>query len=301
MQVTRRTLFDGELLQVMHVRARPSPQEHAEIERQSVNVVVLPLAGVFTMHEGPRKRAIATPSHAALIAAGRPYRTSLLTNAGDECLALRFSASALGRLAPESMSVDGFDLSAFETCTPLAPGALLARGLLWRNFKHGEWDPLEVEEIGAALLVGALRAARKSGRSWERTSRARPARRLRQVGRVLEAVSTHPDRKWTLGALAALAHVSPWHLSRVFREETGASVHQYVIRARLGKALDAVFDSDADLSSIAHEAGFASHSHFTARFRDSFGVTPLDLRRKLRRGTAAQMRRIVTAGTPASL
>ena len=71
MRGARRKLFDGELLQVVHIRARPSP-EKPEIEHQSMNVLVLPLAGVFAMHESPRKHAIATPNHAVLLAAGKP-------------------------------------------------------------------------------------------------------------------------------------------------------------------------------------------------------------------------------------
>jgi AraC family transcriptional regulator len=301
MEVVRRTLFDGELLQVGHARARPSLRGRGEIERQSLNVLVLPLAGVFAMHDGPRRHAIATPNHAVFIAADRPYRMTLPAETGDECLALRFSGDALARLVPEAMSGNGFDFSAFASHAPLPPGILLARSLLWRRFARGEWDPLEVEEVCAGLLVAALHAARKDGRAWNRSARgARSARRLRQVGRVMEAVLAHPDRKWNLDALAALACVSPWHLAHVFREEAGASVYQYVLRARLAKALDAVLDTDTDLSAIAHKAGFASHSHFTARFRALFGMTPVALRRGASRRAAAEVRKIVTARAPAA-
>jgi AraC family transcriptional regulator len=77
MQVARRTFFDGTLLQAIHARARPSPHRHGEIERQSVNILLLPLAGVFAMHDGPRKHVIATPHHAVFVAADRPCRMSL--------------------------------------------------------------------------------------------------------------------------------------------------------------------------------------------------------------------------------
>jgi AraC-like DNA-binding protein len=301
MQIVRRTLFDGKLLQVGHVRARPALQRRGEIDCQSTNVLVLPLAGVFAMHDGPRRHAIATPNHAVFVAAGKPYRMSLPADTGDECLTLRFSAAALARLVPEAMSGEGFNLSAFESCAPLEPRILLARSLLWRRLAHGECDPLEVEEVGVSLLINALRAARKDGQAWNRTPRgAHSARRLRQVGRVMAAVSAHPDRKWNLDALAALACVSPSHLAHVFREEAGTSIYQYVLRARLAKALDAVLDTEMDLSSIAHEMGFSSHSHFTARFHALLGVTPVELRRKATRTAAAQVRKIVTARVSAA-
>jgi AraC-like DNA-binding protein len=57
---------------------------------------------------------------------------------------------------------------------------------------------------------------------------------------------------------------------------------------------DAVLDGE-DLTTIALDAGFASHSHFTARFRDSFGCTPAALRHCARADKVAELRKIVTA------
>jgi AraC family transcriptional regulator len=49
------------------------------------------------------------------------------------------------------------------------------------------------------------------------------------------------------------------------------------------------------LTGIALDAGFASHSHFTARFRGFFGFTPTALRRAATAGHIAQLRKIMTA------
>jgi AraC-like DNA-binding protein len=256
-------------------------------------VLVLPLEGAFVLHDGPRRRAMATPHHAVFVAARRPYRMSLPGEAGDRCLTLRFAPDTLARVAPEAMRGDGFDLSAFESCAPIAAATELARHALWRVLQQPRPDPLQAEELGIELLVGALRAARKDGRSW---SHGGPAarHRLRRIGRVVEAVSAQPERRWTLDELAALAHVSPSHLSHAFRAETGAPVHRHVLRCRLSKALGMLLDSDAEITAIAHDAGFASHSHFTARFGDRYGLTPAALRRQRVRG-GAQVRRFMTA------
>jgi AraC family transcriptional regulator len=297
MQIVRRTLFESELLRVGHVVARPSSSECGEIERQVLNILVLPLAGVFAKHDGPRRHVIATPNHAVFIAAGSPYRISYPAGIGDQCLTLWFSSAALARALPQALSRDGFDSSAFASQALLAPAAMLARSLLWRQLSRGEWDPLEVEELSIGLVASALHAARKDrhGRSRNRT-RGRSDRRLRQVECVKEAISLHPERKWTIGKLAELACVSPYHLAHVFRVEMGVSVYQYVLRSRLAKALDAVLEFDTDLTAIAFETGFASHSHFTARFRALFGLTPVQLRGGASSGKIAELRRIVTAG-----
>jgi methylphosphotriester-DNA--protein-cysteine methyltransferase len=74
--------------------------------------------------------------------------------------------------------------------------------------------------------------------------------------------------------------------ARLQSGEFGTSVYRYAIRSRLAKALDAVLDSNLDLTTIALDAGFASHSHFTARFRAFFGVRPTPCGGRPRSGEA---------------
>jgi len=294
-QIVRRTLFDSALLRVGHVVARPSSPGCGEIERESLNFLVLPTAGVFAKHDGPRRHVIATSNPAVFISAGTSYRLSFPGCIGDQALTLQFSSAALARVLPHAMSRDGFDSSAYATRALLAPSVMLARSLLLRRLARGAVDPLETEELSIGLLVCALSAAHKGTTRRSRGVPRSSGRRWRQVERVKEAISTCPERKWTLGDLADLACVSPFHLAHVFREEVGASVYRYVLRSRLGKALSAVLESDSDLTAVALEAGFASHSHFTARFRELFGLTPTDLRRGTGPREVAQLRKIVTA------
>jgi AraC-like DNA-binding protein len=121
------------------------------------------------------------------------------------------------------------------------------------------------------------------------------ARRIRVLERVKEAVASAPSAKWTVAKLADVANLSPFHLCHVFREMVGISIYDYVLRERLARTLDAVLDCDDDLTSIALDAGFASHSHFTARFRSFFGYTPAALRRIATAAHVAELRKIVTA------
>ena len=297
---TRRTLFEGEWLQVGHITVRPASSECGELETSELNVLALPLAGVFAKHDGPRRHAIATPNHALLISAGQPYRLSFPGCIGDRCLALRFSSEALAQAMPEAMSGDGFDESTYSTHALPPPGAMLARSLLWQRLEQGEVDALEAEERAIDLLEATLSAARRErAETLARRSRAARGggswRRLRPVARTVEAIGNEPERKWTLGDLAALASVSPSHLAHVFRAVTGLPVYGYVLRSRLALALEAVLDSEAGLTEIALDTGFASHSHFTAKFRALFGCTPQQLRRGANRTAVHELRRIATA------
>jgi AraC family transcriptional regulator len=296
----RRTLFDGEWLQIGHITVRPASSACGALESSVLNVLALPLAGLFAKHDGPRQHAIATPHHALLISARQPYRISFPGCIGDRCLALRFSSEALAHAMPEAMSGDGFDLTSFCAQSVLPPSAMVARSQLWQRLDRGEIDALEAEERGVDLLEAALCAARRQDRAASRRNHvARDGngswRRVRPVARTVEAIDAEPERKWTLGELAALASVSPSHLAHVFRAETGLPVYGYVTRSRLMLALDAVLDSDATLTEIALDRGFSSHSHFTAKFRALFGCTPQQLRRDASADTAREVRRIATA------
>lgn len=290
MHIARRTLFESDSLTVGHVVARASSPECGDIERQSSNVLVFPLAGVFARHEGPHRHVIATPNHAVLLAADTPYRISYPGAIGDRCLTLRFSDAALQQLFPAAAARSRRLALASHTLLP--PAVMLARSLLWRRLASARWDRLEAEELAIGLLAAAIRALWRDGRD---ARPARSARRLQSIELVKEAIALYPERRWSLARLADLTDVSPWHLAHTFREEVGVPIHRYLLRARILKALDSVLDADRELAAIALETGFASHSHFTARFRELFGVTPAQLRRRARAGQAAEVRKIVTA------
>lgn len=296
METTKRTLLDSGLLQVGYMRVRPASAQASYAEAPPVNILALPLSGVFAKHDSARQQMMATPGDALLMGAGRPYRISFPGGIGDECLVMRFSDEALAQMAPEAMAADTFDTAAFAPRVLLPAPELLARSLLWRKLASDNADRLEVEELCVHLLNAVLRSARHAHPRVRGALRPNGSgQRLRQLGRVMEAITREPERKWTLAALAELACVSPFHLAHVFRNEVGAPLYAYVVRARLAKALDAVLDDDMDLCAIAYDTGFSSQSHFTSRFRTMFGTTPVALRRTASTRVAAELRKAVRA------
>jgi len=118
---------------------------------------------------------------------------------------------------------------------------------------------------------------------------------MRAVERVKEAIALAPADNWSVARLAKVANMSHYHLCHVFRQMVGTSVYDYIVRERLARTLGAVLDCGDDLTTIALDAGFASHSHFTARFRSFFGCTPAALRRIKTADHVAELRKIMTA------
>jgi AraC-like DNA-binding protein len=285
-EIRRKTLFESQNLQIGLFQARGVSDRCSDVEQQDRNAVVLPLAGVFAKHDAPGRQVIGTPSHAVFVAADTPYRVSFPGGIGDRALVLRFG----NELAPERVDRSGDAALASNGLLP-AP-AMMLRNLLGARLSQGEIDGFEIEAIGLDLLNVSFDAMRKE------RSDVRPAaltRRTRAMERVKEAIAVAPSRKWNVARLAKLANLSPFHLCHVFRQMAGTSIYDYVLQERLAHALDAVLDGDDDLTSIALDAGFASHSHFTARFRGFFGCTPAALRRTASASRLADLRKIVTA------
>ena len=266
--IVRRSLLASGPILIDSFAVDPVSDACGDVERQGSNVVVLPFAGVFAKHDAPGKQVVGTPSHAVFIAADTPYRIAFPGSIGDRAIILRFDSAvvpeAVDRRPGETLGSHGL----------LPPEAMMRRDLLRRRASDPAAETFEIEAIGLELLdlcLGVLR---------DGPSSAAHLRRFRAVERVKEAVAVAPARDWSVAGLAKVANLSPFHLCHVFRERTGTSIYDYVLRERLAQALEAVLDG-GDITAIALDAGFASHSHFTARFKRFFGETPSALRQRI--------------------
>jgi AraC family transcriptional regulator len=95
------------------------------------------------------------------------------------------------------------------------------------------------------------------------------------VHRALDHVRAHLDGPLPLERVARAAGLSPYHFHRVFKALMGETLHQFVLRTRLERAL--VLMSHAPrraLTEIALDCGFASSSDFTRAFKQHHGVAP---------------------------
>ena len=286
LEISRRTLFESATLQIGLFEARPTSDACSDVERQDLNAIALPISGLFAKHDAPGRHVIGTPSHAVFFAADTPYRIGFPGAIGDRAITLRFGED----LAPEALARN--DGETLNSNGLLPAKAMMLRNLLWARLERAETDAFETEALGLELLDMSLKSVR-TGNSAVRSSAQ--ARRTRALERVKEAVALAPTRKWNVARLAKVANLSPFHLCHVFRDSVGTSIYDYVLHERLAQTLDAVLDCGDDLTAIALDAGFASHSHFTARFRSFFGCTPGALRRVATAAQIAELRKIVTA------
>jgi AraC-like DNA-binding protein len=131
--------------------------------------------------------------------------------------------------------------------------------------------------IGHKMVLEAHQRTRYVSNMTHRKRRNRRAL-AEAVKRVIDAAPSAPHR---IQHMAAELGVSPFHLSRVFRAEAGISVHQYLLRIRMQQALSKLHAGEAQLSRLALDLGFSSHSHFSTMFRRHFGESPAQVRAAL--------------------
>ncbi|MFX4271432.1 helix-turn-helix domain-containing protein [Propionibacteriaceae bacterium Y1685] len=94
-----------------------------------------------------------------------------------------------------------------------------------------------------------------------------------------------PARRWTLGELADVVHLSPSQLGRVFIEAYGATPMTYLTTLRAERLARLLRDTDLPIEVAMGEVGWHSRGHAARLFRQAVGVTPARYR-QLTRGKA---------------
>jgi AraC family transcriptional regulator len=97
------------------------------------------------------------------------------------------------------------------------------------------------------------------------------------VARARRLLDDH-ERRPSVSALADMMDVHPVHLARQFRQAYGVSLREYRTIQLVKRAASVILATNAPLSRIAHDCGFADHSHMCRAFRRVAGWSPSRLR-----------------------
>lgn len=141
-------------------------------------------------------------------------------------------------------------------------------------------DPLYIDLLANALAVRLIETAGGSRLPMEGSGAQRLS--TRQLRMLTEFIETNLDQKLHLAGLAAVAGVGVTRLKTLFRNSTGTSVHQYVIRRRIEYARALIATTTMPASEVALAAGFAHQSHMASTMRRILGQTPGEIARPLR-------------------
>ena len=104
---------------------------------------------------------------------------------------------------------------------------------------------------------------------------------IRLLRKVEDHLSERLAEEISVGTLAEMVDLSPFHFCRVFKQTTGMSPLQFVTRERISRAQQLIRETSHSLIEIALEVGYTNPSHFAQVFRRTVGVTPTEFRRAL--------------------
>ncbi|HYK82661.1 MAG TPA: AraC family transcriptional regulator [Gemmatimonadales bacterium] len=248
---------------------RPFEEQHPDV---SIAVVV---AGTFE-YRAARERAFMAPGSLLLGNPGQYFECSHEHAAGDRCVAFRYTPACFERIAADAAALRGERGFRASRVPPVrALSALVTRVATGASMRiEVTWEELALQVAGAALGL----ADRMPG---ERA--AAPARAVARVSDSVRAIERHPAARWTLKDLALGARLSPFHYLRTFRQLTGVTPHQFILRARLREAAARLVEAGGKVIDVALESGFEDISNFNRSFRTEFGIAPVAYRRQVGR------------------
>jgi AraC-like DNA-binding protein len=86
-----------------------------------------------------------------------------------------------------------------------------------------------------------------------------------------------------LEALGKQVGCSPFYLSRIFSQQMGTTISQYLRQLRMEKAAALLRAGKMNVTEVAMEVGYSSSSHFSVAFHETFGCCPDFIRWRLQR------------------
>lgn len=99
-----------------------------------------------------------------------------------------------------------------------------------------------------------------------------------KIGAVLSYINENLGRELSVDELAEQAYLSRYHFMRLFKAQTGSTVHAYVRQKRLLYAARLIREGESAARAAA-ESGFSDYSAFHRAFRECFGISPGQLKK----------------------
>lgn len=282
--LTFRTLYDSPMIGVRDYICRDTSCDRSAEEHTDTNSITLLRHGAFSKHFG-RVQATADVNQAMFFSKDTVYQVSHPVDHGDRGTSFTIAPTILTDIVRElDPSIDEHPDAPF----PFLTGPCEAK-VFWRHrdfvrrLEAAAEHPLEslwadvtglqlmADVLEAAFLRHGIRRNRRAATNSDHAERTEAAKTY---------LAAHLAEAVTLDDVASAVHSSPFNFARIFHQQTGLPIHRYLTLLRLRASLEIIASQEADLTSVALDLGFSSHSHFSDVFRKEFGETPSEFRRR---------------------
>ncbi len=142
--------------------------------------------------------------------------------------------------------------------------------------RDGLSDRLYAESMVNALAVHLLRRYSTQQQKIPAECGGLPNYKLQLA---IEYIQAHLADNISLEAIATELGMSQYYFARLFKQSTGYSPYQYLIKCRIERAQKLLIQNQQSIANIALQVGFANQSQFGRHFKRFTGVTPKQFRK----------------------
>jgi len=128
------------------------------------------------------------------------------------------------------------------------------------------------------FLVRLNEHAEKKTLSVSKLNQIEGGSKQARISHVVDHVTAHYYEVITVAQAAAMANMTEITFSRNFQALTGHRFVDFLNRIRIGQACGMLYASDAQITSIAQEAGYKNLANFNRHFLKVKGMTPSEYR-----------------------
>ena len=100
------------------------------------------------------------------------------------------------------------------------------------------------------------------------------------IQRITDYIDHHYKEDISRTKLAEMVFLSPDHLARMFKRDTGETLVKYITDKRMAAAKEMLSQSDTPIYQVALQVGYDNYSYFTKAFKQKVGLSPGDYRKQ---------------------
>lgn len=101
------------------------------------------------------------------------------------------------------------------------------------------------------------------------------------VNSIKQYITAHLHMEISLNSTADAFFISPFYLSKIFKEETGFNYIEYVMECKMNKAKELLSTTNMGIGNIIERIGYSQTSYFSRKFKEYTGMTPNEYRREI--------------------
>ncbi|BDM83777.1 helix-turn-helix domain-containing protein [Acaryochloris marina] len=267
--------YEWKDISFLHVNAPPGEIPEHECPQHIITIpLILPqnIITVETLVKGTMKSVNFCLGDITIEPSNITRRTILFSSV--ECYNISLEPSLINHIDVEQFNPDSIEL--LPTIQRNDPLIYHIAKKINDELESGKPLQIYIDSLKTCLAAHLLKNFSSKDFCFNEYSGGLSSLKLRMV---TEFINDNLSENISLNILSKLVDISPYYFSRLFKQSTGLSPCQYIIKQRINKAKNLLSNQDLDIADIALICGFTHQSHLNRYFKKHTGTTPKKFRK----------------------